>query len=425
MAKQKKNAVTLQYIPFEKLVFLENNPRTRTPDGLERMAADIKGDPTFYQNRPTLVNLVGGVFYVYAGDLRAHAAHHILGWAEIPCNVESDVPADVQKRRAILDNTHREEWDKDKLSEWGYDEDELEEMGVWLSEDDDTDGGLPNNALNSEKVEEDDYEVPEIEKMQTDIVLGDLFEIGEHRLLCGDSTKAEDIKRLMAGGEADLIVTDPPYGVAYVGKTADALTIQNDAMTPDQTFALWESALDNAMANMKDGGGIYATVPAGRLQLGFMRVMDERECLRQVMVWNKSQMVLGHSDYHYKHEPILYGWKPGASHYFTSDRTQTTVFDFEKPQRNGEHPTMKPVALWAKMISNSSKEGWRIYDPFLGSGTTMVAAHQLGRKCYGIELEPKYCDVILRRMLKLDNTLIVKRNGSDETDKWLKFVNNS
>jgi hypothetical protein len=110
LGKQKINAVSLQSIPFEKLVFLENNPRTRTPDGLERMASDIKGDPTFYQNRPTLVNLVGGVFYVYAGDLRAHAAHHILGWAEIPCNVESDVPADVQKRRAILDNTHREGW---------------------------------------------------------------------------------------------------------------------------------------------------------------------------------------------------------------------------------------------------------------------------------------------------------------------------
>ena len=134
MAKQKTNAVTLQYIPFEKLVFLENNPRTRTDEGLERMAADIKGDPTFYQNRPTLVNLVGGVFYVYAGDLRAHAAHHVLGWAEIPCNVEADVPADVQKRRAILDNTHREEWDKDKLSEWGYEADELDDMGVWLAD---------------------------------------------------------------------------------------------------------------------------------------------------------------------------------------------------------------------------------------------------------------------------------------------------
>jgi len=297
---------------------------------------------------------------------------------------------------------------------------------VWLADgEEEGEGGLPNNALNSEKVEEDDFEPPQIEEIKTDIVLGDLFEIGPHRLLCGDSTKAEDVERLMAGAKADLIVTDPPYGVAYVGGTKDKLTIQNDALTPEKTFFLWEAALAVALRNTKDGGGIYATVPAGRLQLGFMRVMVEAECLRQVMVWNKSQMVLGHSDYHYKHEPILYGWKPGASHYFTSDRTQTTVFDFEKPQRNGDHPTMKPVGLWAKMISNSSKEGWLTYDPFLGSGTTMVAAHQLNRICYGLELEPKYVDVCICRMLKLDNTLTVKRNGVDETDKWLKFVNNS
>ena len=135
MAKQKP-IVSLQHIPFEKLVFLENNPRTRTAEGLQKMASDISADPNFYQNRPTLVNLVAGVFYVYAGDLRAHAAHDVLGWDDIPCNVEQDVPADVQKRRAILDNTHREEWDSEKLSEWGYDEDELEEMGVWITEQD-------------------------------------------------------------------------------------------------------------------------------------------------------------------------------------------------------------------------------------------------------------------------------------------------
>lgn len=128
--KQAALAVTLQYIAFEDLVFLEKNPRTRTPDGLQKMAADIADDPTFYQNRPTLVNLVDGVFYVYAGDLRAHAAHDVLGWAAVPCNVEAAVPADVQKRRAILDNTHREEWDEDKLAEWGYKVVDSEDGGV-------------------------------------------------------------------------------------------------------------------------------------------------------------------------------------------------------------------------------------------------------------------------------------------------------
>lgn len=149
--EKQKPIVSLQHIPFEKLVFLENNPRTRTAEGLQKMASDIASDPNFYQNRPTLVNLVDGVFYVYAGDLRAHAAHDVLGWDDIPCNVEQDVPADVQKRRAILDNTHREEWDSEKLSEWGYDEDELEEMGVWIADGVD-DGGVEVPALSDEEM---------------------------------------------------------------------------------------------------------------------------------------------------------------------------------------------------------------------------------------------------------------------------------
>ena len=133
------------------------------------------------------------------------------------------------------------------------------------------------------------------------------------------------------------------------------------------------------------------------------------------MVWNKSSMVLGHSDYHYKHEPILYGWKPGSAHYFTKDRTQTTVFDVEKPNANREHPTMKPVELWAKFITNSSQENWLIYDPFLGSGTTIVAAHQLNRRCYGLEIDPHYCQIIIDRMHKLDPILPITINGTPYT----------
>ena len=215
----------------------------------------------------------------------------------------------------------------------------------------------------------------------------------------------------MGGKKADICLTDPPYGVGYIGKTKSALTIKNDAMTDVQTFDLWRRSLAALWPFFKDGGAIYATVPAVRLQLGFMGVMDEIGALRQVMVWNKNSMVLGHSDYHYKHEPILYGWKPGAPHYFTDDRTKTTVLDFDKPQRNGEHPTMKPVPLWAELMGNSSKPGEIVVDQFCGSGTTMVAAHQLNRKCYGMEIDPKYCQVIVDRMLKLDQTIEVKKNG--------------
>lgn len=210
---------------------------------------------------------------------------------------------------------------------------------------------------------------------------------------------------------ADLYITDPPYGVSYVGKTKDALTIQNDKLSKDGTHELWRDAFNTALIFLKDGASIYATVPPGLLQLGFMQVMVDADCLHQCMVWNKGQMVLGHSDYHYQHEPILYGWKPGAAHYFTNDRTKTTVFDCKKPNRNAEHPTMKPIELWSEMIINSTQQGAICYDSFAGSGTTMVACHELKRKAYIAELDPKYCQVIVDRMKKLDPALTIKRNG--------------
>ena len=323
----------------------------------------------------------------------------------------TDLDLDTKRGRemALADNATGKanlEWDYEALKD-DFSGAQLEEWGVF---DDESEGGIPNNALNSE-AQEDDFEVPEVETIKTDIVLGDLFEIGPHRLLCGDSTKPEDVERLMGGENADMVLTDPPYGVSYVGKTKDAMTIENDSMTDEQTFLLWGLALNALWTRLKDGGAIYATVPAVRLQVGFMSVMDEMGALRQVMVWNKNSLVMGHSDYHYKHEPILYGWKPGAAHYFTQDRTKTTVLDFDRPQRNREHPTMKPIPLWAELMSNSSKPGEIVIDPFSGSGTTMVTANQVGRVARCMEIDPKYCQVIVDRMLKLEPTIQVKKNG--------------
>lgn len=265
------------------------------------------------------------------------------------------------------------------------------------------DGGIPGD-------QEGKYDEVEM-NIETDIKTGDLFQIGPHRLLCGDCNKVEDVENLMSGEIADLVVTDPPYGVSYVGKTKKALTIKNDSMTDLHTFELWGGALSALWGFLKDGGAIYATVPAGRLQLGFMNVLDNLGALRQVMVWNKNSMVLGHSDYHYKHEPILYGWKPGSSHYFTDDRTKTTVLDFDRPNASEEHPTMKPVALFSELIENSSKTGWAVLDVFAGSGTTMVACEQLGRKCYAMEIDPDYCQVVVNRMAKLFPELEIFKNG--------------
>lgn len=225
---------------------------------------------------------------------------------------------------------------------------------------------------------------------------GDLWILGDHRLLCGDSTKAEDVATLLDGAHVDMVLTDPPYGVSYVGKTADALVIQNDQLDEDGLALMIAEAFDHAEAACRPGAYWYATVSPGPLHLVFADDWKRRGILRQIMVWVKDSMVLGHSEYHYKHEPILFGWVPGERHR-NRDRTRTTVWTHERPKQSREHPTMKPVALWAQAITDGSREGELILDPFLGSGTTLIAATQLGRTCYGLEISPAYCDVIVKR----------------------------
>jgi len=225
---------------------------------------------------------------------------------------------------------------------------------------------------------------------------GDLWVLGDHRLLCGDSTDAAQVGKLMGGGQADMVLSDPPYGVSYVGKTKDALKVENDELDEEDLTALVVAAFNNAEASCRAGAYWYATVPAGPLHILFADDWKRRGILRQIMVWAKDSMVLGHSEYHYQHEPILFGWIPGDRHK-NSDRTRTTLWQYDRPKANREHPTMKPVALWAQAVTDGSRQGEIIYDPFLGSGTTLIAAEQLGRKCYGMEISPQYCDVIVKR----------------------------
>lgn len=226
---------------------------------------------------------------------------------------------------------------------------------------------------------------------------GDLWLMGEHRLLCGDSTVVTDVDRLMAGRKADMVWTDPPYGVSYVGKTKDALVIQNDSM-PDDEFEAWLRDVFSLMATvMQPGCPYYVCCPAGnKHRLFWNSLQDVGLPVRQGLVWLKQSMVLGHSDYHYKHEPMLYGWAEGA-HYFTDDRTQVSVWDIDRPSRSADHPTSKPVALVEKAILNSSRAGAIVYEPFGGSGSTLIAAEQTNRTAYLMEIDPKYCDVIVQR----------------------------
>ena len=406
---------TARYIPTSKMKLHPSNPRFIKDRDFDILCQSIKNNLDFFEARPLLCtpDLV-----VFAGNMRLRAAK-ALKLKHVPVII-MDVDEEKQRELMIRDNVNNGQWDTDALAAMF----EIPELAAW---------GMPEFVFNeatweSDGVEhatqpeakDDEFKIPET--IKTDIVRGDLFEIGPHRLLCGDSTSADDVAKLTNGVDINLIVTDPPYGVSYVGGTKDALEIQNDNLTEAQTHELWRDSLSAVWPFVKPGGSIYATVPPGPLHIGFAQALKDFDALRQIMVWNKDSLVLGRSDYHYKHEPILYGWKPGSAHYFIDDRTQTTVFDVPRPKANREHPTMKPVELWARFIQNSSVKNSVVYDPFLGSGTTMVAAHQLNRKCYGMEIDEKYCQVIVDRMLKLAPALEIKRNGKpyEYSDKSVK-----
>lgn len=272
---------------------------------------------------------------------------------------------------------------------------------------------------------------------------GDMWKLGEHVLLCGDSTDAGAVSRAMHGRSADMLLTDPSYSVGYTGKTKDALTIENDKWDSDDDFrAFLCAAFSNALEVMRPGAAFYIWYPSWQTLNFANAAQDAGFTVRQKIVWNKSIFALGHSDYQWKHELCLYGWKDGAAHYFVNDRTLSTVWDhgefnpekaskqelqefaravlsafdsdvwdFRKPGRNEFHPTMKPVPLMGKSIHNSTRRGDTVFDPFGGSGSTLLACEQSGRRCITMEIDPKYCDVILERWETETGKKAVKFNG--------------
>lgn len=246
-----------------------------------------------------------------------------------------------------------------------------------------------------EEPEEDDFdgELPEEPKAK----FGDIYKLGRHRLMCGDSTDAEDVETLMAGAWADMALTDPPYNVDYTGKNEEQMKIENDAMSDENFTGFLTVAFENIEHSLKDGGAFYIWYASQKY-----RYFDE--ALRRTgleekaqLIWNKNVFAFGRQDYQWKHEPCLYGWKGGAAHYFTDDRTQSTVINEDKPSANTLHPTMKPIKLMGRLIKNSSRQNEIILDIFGGSGSTLIACEQLNRTCYMMELDPKYIDVIIER----------------------------
>lgn len=245
------------------------------------------------------------------------------------------------------------------------------------------------------EMEGDLDEVPENVVGKT--VTGDVWLLGDHRLVCGDSTSPTDMAKLMNGKKADLVWTDPPYGVSYVGKTADAMTIDNDALNVDELETFLLAALGNTHTATREGAVWYVAAPSGLPSLAFSKVLSALEVWRHTLVWVKDSLVMGRADYHYRHEIMYYGWTAGAAHRPPPDRKQDTVWEIPRPKANREHPTMKPIELITKSIENSTGKGELVIDPFGGSGSTLIAAHQTGRVAYLMELAPHYCDVICTR----------------------------
>ena len=305
----------------------------------------------------------------------------------------TDIDLDSKEGRemALADNATSKaniEWDEEVLKEVAEEFDiDVEDWNI----------EIPNYEIPS--VEEDEVEINE--ELETDIVIGDMFKIGEHYLLCGDSTQVNSYIKLMQGEYADMVVTDPPYNVSYEGGTKDALTIKNDSMSDESFYQFLYDFYSALTTAVKKGGAIYVWHASSEI-INFGKAMvDAGWLLKQELIWVKNTLVMGRQDYQWKHEPCLYGWLAGDSHKWYSDRKQTTIINFDKPQRNGEHPTMKPVGLFSYQINNSSKKGDTVIDPFGGSGTTMVACQNLGRKARIIEYDPKYCQVTIDRMKKL------------------------
>jgi site-specific DNA-methyltransferase (adenine-specific) len=408
------------------------NPRTITDEKLQRLVESIQGFPEMLQLRPLVVN---EDLVVLGGNMRLKAAK-LAGLKELPIIRAANLTEEQQREFIIKDNVGFGDWDWDALRhDWG--EELLAEWGL----------DLPPVAEDIElfmEAEEDEFQ-PEDGWQNTDIVEGDLIEIGPHKLVCGSSREIDTWRKLMGEDLADLVVTDPPYNVNYKGGTDDELTIENDNLADTEFFDLLYDAFTAGWAFTKAGGAWYVW-HADTQGLAFRRAFTEAGFdLKQCLIWVKNALVLGRQDYQWKHEPCLYGWKPGAAHYFVGDRTRTTVIEdkldlrklskkqlldileemnadtvattvlrADKPTRNGVHPTMKPIKLLGPLIQNSSRQGEIVADGFGGSGSTMVACHQLKRKARLIELDPKYCQATVDRMRQLEPGITVKRNGK----KW-------
>lgn len=447
----------IEMIKVDDIIPYFNNPKEHPKGQIEKIASSIKA---FGFTVPVIVDKDNELI---AGHGRLEAAK-LLKMKEIPAIRRADL-TDAQVRAfRIADNKVAE-------SEWSY-EQLATEFEMLQSDDFDLkltgfDEKEIDKIMNTEltkDIVDDEFDIDgEVEKIKKPVTKkGDLVTLGNHFLLCGDATDESSYKKLLGNKKADMIFTDPPYNVDYVGKTKDALKIQNDKMSDDNFYQFLYDFYYAALEYTKPGGAIYVC-HADTEGINFRTALIDAGWLhKETIIWVKNILVMGRQDYHWKHEPILYGWKPGGAHSWFGDRKQSTVIEnipgvlvkqvedgyeitfdwemnsvvikvpdykvlsagddtdktawfFDKPVRSAEHPTMKPVPIPGRAIKNSSKKGQIILDPFAGSGSTLIAAEQTNRLAYCIELDPVYCDVIIKRYVKYkrsqDENIEIKING--------------
>ena len=386
--KEKWPADKVERISIDKLIPYARNARTHSDAQVAQIAASIK---EWGWTSPVLVDETGQII---AGHGRVMAARQ-LGLKEVPVMTATGWTEAQKKAYVLADNqlAMNAGWDNDLLSV------ELKDLaGMDFNLDLIGFDGKVLEGLLADKTEglTDPDEVPEAPENPVS-VQGDLWIMGKNRLLCGDSTSIDHIQRLTDNCLVDMWLTDPPYNVAYEGKTKDALTIKNDSMSNESFRQFLRDAFVAADTVMKAGAVFYIWHADSEGYNFRGACFDAGWKIRQCLIWAKSTMVMGRQDYQWKHEPCLYGWKEGSSHLWAADRKQTTLLEFDKPSRNGEHPTMKPVALFEYQMLNNTKGGDIVLDSFGGSGTTLIAAQKNGRYAYLMELDPRYVDVIVKR----------------------------
>ena len=403
------------------------NPRKWGRRELENLAASMRDTPELTEARGAIVYPFKGRFVVLGGNMRLAAAVEHLEWTELMCALLPDnTSADTMRQIVQKDNSSFGQFDYDILREdwmdFGYD---YKSWGLHFD---------TKELEIEEEAKDDNFDVDHAAAAIKEPVTqkGDIWQLGDHFLMCGDSTSAEDVARLMDGTRADLSVTDPPYNVAYEGGTQDHLTIKNDHMSDDAFHDFLVAAFTRMNEALKPGAANYVFFACKEARNFIDAYIQAGFLYKQLLIWVKNSITLTRSDYQWQHEPCIYGWKDGAPHYFTDDRTLRTVVDEwpdfdqmdkaslrdfckrvfspdalatdivreDKPTRNAEHPTMKPIPLVGRFVRNSSRRGQSVIDLFGGSGSTLMACEQLKRQCRTMEYDPVYCDVIIARWEK-------------------------